>query len=322
MRDFAIFALMLLLTAPSFGAGWQLSGTTGANFLAVEADASQAGMCNSGAAAVHGVSAIGVNPAGLANPVLSDRRNEVLAVHAERFLGRYEQLAYVRDFGRLGVFGASIVSNWMVMDGYGPDGTPNPRFLVLDASPALSWAMMLPMVRSLAVGANVRFIYQQLEEYKAVSGAIDLGAQYLTPGFKIWKLNVPPMLVGSAIQNVGLPVKFIEQANMLPIRVKAGAAMPFTLRPGHTLWAQAEGRWLISELPALNVGCEYRFDGVRDLELFIRGGLRTRAEQAGLLSNFTVGAGVSWKTFTLDYAWVPEGDLGLNGHQLSLKAGF
>jgi hypothetical protein len=48
-----------------------------------------------------------------------------------------------------------------------------------------------------------------------------------------------------------------------------------------------------------------------DFAAALRGGYRTVGqEKLGGLSGLSAGAGITWRQFSLDFAWVPYGDLG------------
>jgi len=109
---------------------------------------------------------------------------------------------------------------------------------------------------------------------------------------------------------------------MLPVRIKLGAAMPFRLADTHLLGVSCEGRWLISEYPAFHAGVQYSYSGILGTILSARAGIKSRQDQLGILSNLSLGAGITFAKMTIDYAWSPEGNLGLNVHQVGLKFQF
>lgn len=81
--------------------------------------------------------------------------------------------------------------------------------------------------RQIRVGGNIKFIQSTLGSISAKSFALDLGAQIE----KVFKnLNV-----GLVVQNLGMPMKFVEVSDPLPLFLRLGFAYP--VRLGSTEWA-------------------------------------------------------------------------------------
>lgn len=121
------------------------------------------------------------------------------------------------------------------------------------------------------------------------------------------KLAYGDLAVGLALKDVGLLIsKAGEENGALPSRLGLGLSFRYLL--GRNLY----GCW--------SVDGEYLFTGKivghfgQDLvwkNLAFRLGINTKTlNSLGTLSGLSIGAGYNWRRFSLDYAFVPFGDLG------------
>ncbi|MCB4792827.1 MAG: hypothetical protein LHV68_13240 [Elusimicrobia bacterium] len=112
--------------------------------------------------------------------------------------------------------------------------------------------------------------------------------------------------IGLAIQNLGTKIKFIDEADFLPMTVKAGGV--YKLNSDLTLGADIN--YPNDSDIYVSAGAEYTVKSGERLEFPIRAGYRT-GMQAGGLSGLGTGLGMLYnKTLGINLAWTPEGDLG------------
>ena len=185
-----------------------------------------------------------------------------------------------------------------------PSGTFSAQFISLGASYARS-------VGPLRVGATAKYLRERIYGSDASGYAIDAGVQLDLAGESV--------VIGAVLQNVGKMSTLEREATELPRTLRAGAALyPFQVL------ANADGTRLLeimvtgevshlipSDLTRLHAGL-----AATVMELVVlRSGYVTQDE----LRDLTFGLGLSFDTFTFNYAYVPfeEGFEG-PGHLLTL----
>jgi len=269
-------------------------GGSGANFLLLGGGARALGMGEAYVALADDSSSIFWNPAGLAKMHFP----EVLYMYNEWFIDirhQYLDFAYPMEFGVLG--GSFSLLDSGDIQGYDSGGVRTSTIRATDSGLTLSWAQKIK--EKLSVGVGIKYISETLEKYTASSTALDLGVIYdLTH-----KLSV-----GGAIQNVGTPLKFIEEETPLPQTFRLGWAFRDRIMQDRVNLAfdyvKSGGA-----APSFNLGGEYVF---RDY-FAIRAGSTGRGFRAGL--------GIKAALFGLDYAYLSHGDLGA-AHQISMTVTF
>jgi hypothetical protein len=215
----------------------------------------------------------------------------------------YELFGYAQPLEDFGIGGATLV--WRAMpaiDNPGaPDAPVNANDLVLTVGEgrlAKEWFGSLPPLWDrLAVGGAVKLIYSSLREAHAVSVAADLGAVWNAPAS--WGL---PVTAAASLQNAGAPLRYLEQADPLPLVGRLGVSVAPWDTGRHQALFTAE-----CVLPVLesglktSVGAEYTLAKV----ISLRAGYRF--EDAGSLNGPSAGLGVAFMAGSLsvhlDYAF-------------------
>ena len=179
----------------------------------------------------------------------------------------------------------------------------NPRGTGLDDSGIRDWAVSSGYGKSyglISLGIAGKYIREEIDDYKAQSLAIDLGA-LLDFGSK----NVP-LSLGFAVQNLGTRAKFQSSYEELPVNIKTGLSYRFS-----------SGLLVVdANLPkngsaTVHAGGEY----VAFEKLALRLGYNGRGEPG---SGLTAGGGVKINRFSVDYAFISFGTLG-DSHKISLS---
>jgi len=111
-------------------------------------------------------------------------------------------------------------------------------------------------------------------------------------------------------------VKFIDETDPLPLNIKAGAA--YKVLKDLTVACDLD-EYIIDNKLYASVGAEYWLKNVLALRSGYRFGYDTSS--LGGIVGLGVGAGVKIWGVTLDYAFVPFGDLG-DTHRVSFGAKF
>ncbi|MCD4813846.1 hypothetical protein K8S19_09180 [bacterium] len=162
----------------------------------------------------------------------------------------------------------------------------------------------MPIAYGISVGGSLNYAHEQLDDVTYQSGYLDLGALYRQPG-QWWS-------VGAVLQNAGLPVAGYS----LPLTMRLGGAARF-FKDELNITAD-----IVRTFPGwyrYGLGAEYWY---RNL-FALRAGYFYRPEQEGLdsLSGLRAGLGFNIQGYQLDYALIPQGDLGY-GHRASFTYFF
>jgi len=303
-RYLLVFSILLLhftlYTIHSFAL---YPGSTGAQFLKLAIGARPAAMGEVYVAVSDDINGISWNPAGLAT--ITNR--QLSLIHTEWLQSiRHEYLAYCQPaFG--GVLGASATVLWIdgierrTGDTPDPDGYAPAR----DISASIVYSKSLS--DNFSAGATFKFIFQQLDDVSAYGGAVDLGLKY-----RLYK----DLVMGVALQNLGLESAFISEQYPLPLNLKVGIANKF---PINLILASDINYSLIDSVFQVGVGTEWALHPMFSL----RGGYKYNSAtfSLGALSGLSVGAGFNINFLSIDYAFIPYGELGMT-NRISLTARF
>jgi len=166
---------------------------------------------------------------------------------------------------------------------------------------------------SLAAGLSAKLIYSRLADQGAgaeigsgagTAFALDAGVLYQTP----WKR----LKVGGALTNLGPNISYIDaqQSDPLPRNLALGFAYQVLKSPFNSLVVLADmnkeivdiGESDASELTQIiyNMGLEYRYGS------FFSGRAGYIYDQDGEIKTPTLGAGIAFQNFKLDFAYIPS----------------
>ncbi len=309
MKKLFLFTLVTQLLNPliTFASG---PGTSGGQFLRVGVGARAAGMGGAFSSLADDASAIYWNPSGLAQL----NQKEVSLSYNAYFLDTSAQfLGYAQPMAG-GVFGVSVdmlsVKNIGKRSATGGDAdTPDQgTFKTSDLAGTLAYAKKLD---SLNLGVGLKYISSDLgsSDYgkaAATAFALDLGAMY----------NINENFQASlAVLNLGTKLKYINASDPLPLNIKPGVAWKGDVGFGK-LNAVLDADLLVNDgLNYVQPGVEYW-----PIEMLaVRAGYQIgRDSKAGGLG---VGLGFRHSNMSVDYAFVPFGNLG-DTHRVSLGLRF
>lgn len=299
--------LLAFIVAPPLWGG----GTGGAapfNFLFLDADARPAALGGAYTALARDAHALLYNPAGLA---FADR-SQAAFMHTEHFQGVGQDYGALALRGPLGGWlgegsGAGFMVNTV---GYGDiqrTTLSNPRGLGLGSFGIRGWEVAVGYGEKLrwdwiGAGFGVKYLSEEIDGYAAQAGALDLGilADLDAP------LGVPAGL-GLSLQNLGTKAKYQSSREDLPLNLRVGASWRFL---GSGLLALDLNQPAAGGM-TLHLGAEYAFLKTAAVRLGFNGRNETD-------SGVTAGGGIALQGFTLDYAFVPFGDLGAS-HRFSFS---
>ncbi|MFC1522646.1 PorV/PorQ family protein [Elusimicrobiota bacterium] len=300
----ALFASASLLHAAGVG-------TTGGQFLRVGVGARAIGMGSSFSALADDSTAIYWNPAGLSQL----EKKEIGVSYNAYFEDTASQfISYAHPYEK-GVCALSLkmlsVTDIEKRSAIGGDAdTPNlGTFKTGDLAFSVAHSRKIDVGgKDLRLGLALKYIASDLGPESASTFALDLGS--------IYHLN-DAWQTSFAIQNIGGKLKFVDEGDPLPLRVKPGVAYKKDLANEGKLIGTLDADLLfVDKRYLINPGVEWW-----PKEMFaVRAGYQLgRDSDAG--PGVSAGLGYRVSNVGIDYAFAPYGVLG-NTHQISLAFKF
>ena len=290
-------------------------GTSAANWLKIESGTRGIAMGGSQVSSGRGLSGAYYNPSSIAFIKGSEvyySKSKYLADISHNTLGYGVQLTPADYFG-LHLF--YLDSGEMdVTTVPSPDGTGE-SFQVIDLSLRLMYAKQL--TDRLRIGGAIKYIHEQIYTTQTQSFMFDMGSNFETGVFDI--------LLGMSVSNFGPDVRFTGtglnkevadttdvSGQMAKITQKFSAPLIFRLGMHKDILGRSEENvhHLIVSLDAINpidndvyggIGVEYSWQEIA----FIRAGTHLNHDTADL----SLGGGLKWNIFAVDYAYVNYGIL-------------
>lgn len=303
---FLVVCALLTVSGPyrvwSGDFGSDAKGTASGQFLRLGTSARALGLGEAYVALADEASSVYWNPAGLAQ----SPGHSALFTHVEHLdsvffdFGAYSQK--LSEAGALGL-GVQYLSSGKLIE-TDISGVELGGFRPNDLAVSLAYAHRL---YGYSFGMAGKFIRSQITS-TAQTGAVDLGL--LSPDYLGGRCRM-----GFVIQNLGGKLKFDQEAFTLPLVVKLGGSWKL-----HPSWqAGLEIDFPKDAPPYGALGVEHTHPVGKEFSLAGRLGLNTRT--LGDLSGFTgisMGLGLDYRSYGLDYALVPFGTLGLT-HLVSVS---
>jgi outer membrane protein OmpA-like peptidoglycan-associated protein len=309
-----IFFMVCLgyLTVLTSGNTQVLSGNLGTSWLKIAPSTRYAGMGDSGLAVPDAYDEADINPAGLGligGTYLSLSQNfwaqslsaqHLIFTQATTNGDGFSVGANFMNFGNIDTY--NVTGNVLTATGsYSPIG------LNLYAAYAIS------LGSGLRAGLTGHFIYDDIQQsFPDKTAALDAGLYYQLP-----KL---PFSLSAVLTNLGWN---IDDAT-LPVEVKTGAAYQLTFGPEktpHLLTLSGEADWFLNDgnYTQLGLGAEYWYKNL----IAIRAGYQfSNIGDLTGLDGLSLGAGIRYLNWQIDYALITLGELGVaNQISLSLKLG-
>ncbi|MDE2292199.1 MAG: tetratricopeptide repeat protein, partial [Elusimicrobia bacterium] len=290
-------ALALLLPAAAVPARASGAGADPFNFLFLDANARPVALGGAYTALAGDANSLLYNPAGLGRM----NAHEATFMHDEHFAGvTQEYAAYASPWGLGAVLDTLHFGDVPRTTYSNPAGSGLGTVGLDDLMLGLGYGRAV--ADGAYAGAGLKLIRESIAGVDAQAYALDLGAQ-LDPR------PLPGLTLGLALQNLGPSVRFQSASEDLPLNLRMGGAYRFTaFGQGETLALDVTKER--SESPLVAFGAETVVAGV----LPLRVGFTTR-NQAG--PGVTAGMGWTHAGFSVDYAFVPYGDLG-SAHRVSV----
>ena len=297
-----MLALTGLLPAAAGAAG---RGTSGASFLRLGIGAGPAGAGEAAVTLGGAAEAAAYNPAG----VVGVARHTLTATHFQWIEDlAVEGVAYAAPVLDIGTIGAGVsLLHMPALDAVDAEGRPAGSVRAYDLAVRLTYADRL--VRWLGVegaeaGVSVKYLHRTLAGEQAFGAAVDVGGMFHP---------APDWTLGAACHNLGYLSGFTGASESLPVTFRTGVGFTPEFLPGHELAVRADWVQPLENNPRANLGLTYAYDDWA----FVRAGYKLGYDVEG----FQAGAGVCWRTLTLDYA-VKLIDVFGPTHMVSATLGF
>lgn len=299
---------LLSVTANCAAAGNE--GVSGGQFLRIGVGANASALGETGAVTA-GIQSVFYNPAGLAKVT----GMELYLSQVQWLLDTsYSNLAFAKKAGGA-VYGLAV--SYLAgpsTDKYDKFGTK-----LSDTYSATDMAVTLSYARGLApgtdLGLSVKHISSKLDTEAASALALDAGLKYAA---------IPEKLVfGFALQNAGGQLNYISEGDPLPMNFKLGAQYTLGLEKQRSAKKDisffTDVNYMKDSGLYANLGVDLMSVYDRNSNFSLRAGYRTNAGVKS--SGLSAGLGLDMKTYLVDYAYAPMGDLG-DTHRLSLTLKF
>ena len=306
-----ILSMLLLFPARLFAGS---AGSTGMNFLKIEAGAKALGSGGAFSAVADDASAPYWNPAGLSRL----RSRQVSLMHLSWFEGiNYQFASYAHPIKNHGTAGLSLYylssGDVEAYDNYGARLQNTVK--ASDLAAVLSYGAKFYGVDC---GMNIKYLSENLAGESAVAYAADLGFIY---GLKTGLNNAAGWIgnelkLALAAQNLGTQVKFVKEEYPLPSNYKLGLAQNFLY---DTLTFSLDANMPADAALSLNAGLDYKLTDW----ISLRAGYRYKSQTAqyDIEPGLVGGIGLGNEYISVDYAFAPYGILG-NTHRIGINYRF
>ncbi|MCP4544876.1 MAG: UPF0164 family protein [bacterium] len=311
----AMFVILILCTTAATAFE---PGTSGLLFLRLGVGERAAGMGEAYTAMADDATALYWNPAGLAaleNTQLHLMHNEWMLSLRHEFIG----IAHPTSLGTFAVGVTALNMDEMELREDTPSATPIGHFSAFDLAVHAGYGREIKS--GVQAGAAMKMIYSRLYEENAKGLLFDLGIRY--------RGEIPGLTVAAAILNLGGKFSYVNEQFDAPRTIKLGGAynLPFQPAEGELYLAydlllvsdsDSETDDALGESKAMNarhhIGAEYDFRG--------RAALRVGYKLGYDSQDLSVGAGIRWQNYRLDYAFLNvDNDLG-NAHRFGMTLDF
>jgi len=283
------------------------------DFLNLNVDARSSAMAGSFVSVDNDVNAVFYNPAGLAT-----LKGKQASIGFFKYLMDINagNASYSQKYKDIGYFAAGVrYVNYGTFDKYDENYQSQGTFGASDLAISLGYANAYK--ENLKYGANVKFIYSNIDEYSSVGLALDLGALYMFPE---QKLNF-----GLSVLNLGTQVKkYSSTTESLPLDIRFGMTkslehLPLTVNLGFARLADTYDNFF-ERFKNIIVGGEFTLNeyvllrvGYNNVE---RKNFKTGSSIG--ISGFSAGFGIIiGDNYKLDYAFNSLGNIGA-AHRFNL----
>jgi hypothetical protein len=227
----------------------------------------------------------------------------------------YQYAAYAQRLSPYSVIGVSaLMTDIGSIDHSDINGTTNGQFNPRDQAYSLTYSRAILELsdkdHDVAIGVSGRYISSKIMETADAYG-VDVGVM----GFYFAEM---PYRLGVVVQNLGRGPKFDTEYNSLPLKVRMGGS----LSPFRNFLASSDVVFPKGGQYYFTLGSELLVTPSENAKVRLRAGLNSQQIKiTGGTSGLSLGAGVAFQLFNIDYAYVSMGELGYT-HRFSLSFDF
>lgn len=275
---------------------------TGFSFLEIPVGARESAMGGAGVALVTGPTSAAHNPAALAS-----LRHSSFSALTTRHFGDTRASYFglnirARKFAVTPHFWGTAVPD--IEYRTAPTSEPISKF---DATfSAVGVATGFRLNKDLSAGVTLRYLHSKIHFESAEGWSTDAGL--------LWNSPVKQLTLGAAVNHLGAVNQYATEEVTLPTTARLGGAWLQELGSAGGLLVTAEGDAVKDQTPRFAGGAEYKAPEY----LAVRVGYVAGLDAQGL----SFGAGLNYKRFRVDYAFLPyKAELG-EGHRVGLTIEF
>jgi hypothetical protein len=276
---------------------------SGLTFLKLETNARNAAMGGTGTGFYHKPSVVHYNPAGIAGMDFS----AVQIMHTQWIQDMTIQHGSgVLSVGRTSIglaFYNAAITNIEVRTRPGP---PESEFTARNFGTGLTVAYSFSP--SFRAGITGKLLYEKIFIDEATGYGIDIGFQYLS--------TTPGLVFGLTILNIGSMNQLRNESTELPLTYRIGSSyeLPFSVKD-LTIRLAVDGlQYSGDDKIHLMFGGEIGYSETFYTRIGLHSGIQARS--------LTVGFGIYYGVFELDYAYIPFTDNFGSGHTISFGMRF
>ena len=188
---------------------------------------------------------------------------------------------------------------------YNNDGDSRGSYNAYDLMGVVSYARKIH--KNLSAGVSIKSFQEKIQDEKASSMAADFGLLY-----SLERLNL-----GLAAKNFGGSMKFISEDCPVAQNINFGAAYKIT----DSLLASGDVYMPSDSDVSMHFGSEYIYKKIKNTNIALRAGYKTNTNGLDSMAGISFGFGAKYKSWAMDYAFAPYGDLGIS-HRISIKMKF
>jgi len=297
MKITALLLSAALIAGSASSASAAAAGGESFDFLLMDGGARASSLGGAYTSLASNSAALFYNPAGLGLV----KAHEISLMHNKYVEGLSQQQA---AFASKSGFGASL--NYLDFGGIErttlsrPDGTLG-TFGLSDLALGAGYGRAF-FEESLSLGLGGKYLRESVDGLSVSGYALDVGGMAAVQ-------SIPGLSFGLAALNMGPEVRFSAQKEKLPLTVRGGASYRFAAGGTQNTFALD-----LFKVRSDKVRAGAGVESVLGQRLALRAGY-CGGNDAGL--GIVGGAGFLWQAMSVDYAFVPFGDLGF-AHRLSL----
>jgi len=217
-----------------------------------------------------------------------------------------EYLGFAARLGKKSVLGVGLeYVGYGDIPGANKYGDPAGTYSAYDLMGVVSYARQLR--KNMSVGISIKSFQEKIQDERASSIAADFGVLY-----SLERLNL-----GLAAKNFGGSLKFIDETCPVAQNINFGTAYKIS----NNLLAAADVQMPSDSDVSIHIGGEYIYKKIRDTNIALRAGYKTNTKGLDSMAGISFGFGAKYKSWAMDYAFAPYGDLGTS-HRISIKMKF